>query len=337
MKGAWGFVLFLSLSLAVHAAILVTLPDGGNAGQGAGGEDTLTLTASAAAFSTLIDMWDQAPDTAPQPVLSVPDVSAVDTPNIASEAPIQRLTFPEITAADPERRPSPQTSSAPVPNLSAVPPIVAPTLVLPTLPDEANAPNTSSDTRPTMSAPELAVPEAISQPSSPDDRSHFEGSTTLATDRSPRPGPRPDDLAPQPQAPVATAQPAAPQQPATPAPDRTAAGTGSGETQGATPTPAPQPGLSPGQIQSLVAQWGGQIQARIARSRPSVDGTGRAIVRLSVAPNGRLVALGIARSSGNSAVDQAALSAVQRAGRFPRAPRQLTDASYSFSVPLTFQ
>ncbi len=337
MRGAWGFVLFLSLSLAVHAGILVSLPEGGTDDQGSGGEDALTLTASAAAFSTLIDTWDRAPDTAPQPALSIPDLSAGDTPNITPESPIERQHSPAITAAYPETTPNPQISSAPVPNLSVVPPIAAPTLVPPTLPDDAAAPNTPSDTRPTMSAPELAVPDAISQPPSPDDRPHFEGSTTLATDRSPRPGPRPDDLAPQPSAPAATAQPAAPQQPATPAPDRTAAGTGGDETQGAAPTPAPQPSLSPGQIQSLVAQWGGQIQARIARSRPSVNGTGRAIVRLSVAPNGRLVGLGIARSSGNSAVDQAALSAVQRAGRFPRAPRQLTDASYSFSVPLTFQ
>lgn len=86
-----------------------------------------------------------------------------------------------------------------------------------------------------------------------------------------------------------------------------------------------------------MAQWGGQIMARIERSRPRVRGTGQVGVNLRLSPDGQLSGLSVARSSGDPALDAAALSAVRGAGRFPAAPEGLTEASYSFSVPIRFR
>jgi protein TonB len=47
--------------------------------------------------------------------------------------------------------------------------------------------------------------------------------------------------------------------------------------------------------------------------------------------------LRLIRSSGVSAFDDEALRAVRNAGRFPAAPQGLTDASYSFTLALTFR
>ena len=51
----------------------------------------------------------------------------------------------------------------------------------------------------------------------------------------------------------------------------------------------------------------------------------------------RNLALGIAQSSGQPALDAAALKAVKSAAPFARAPKGLTAASYSFSLPITFK
>ena len=106
-----------------------------------------------------------------------------------------------------------------------------------------------------------------------------------------------------------------------PQPARTASGQGGGATQGAAPTPQPaQPALSAGQRQSLMSQWGAQIMARIERARPRVQGSGQVLLALRITRDGRLAGLSVARSSGNADIDRAALSAVQRAGRFPGRP-----------------
>jgi protein TonB len=86
-----------------------------------------------------------------------------------------------------------------------------------------------------------------------------------------------------------------------------------------------------------MAQWGGQIMARIERARPRVQGTGQVTLALQVARSGQLAGLTVARSSGDPALDQAALTAVRRAGRFPAAPDGLTEASYGFSLPIRFR
>jgi protein TonB len=86
-----------------------------------------------------------------------------------------------------------------------------------------------------------------------------------------------------------------------------------------------------------MSQWGAQIMARIERARPRVRGSGQVVLALQITRDGGLAGLSVARSSGDAALDNAALSAVQRAGRFPAAPKGLTDASYGFSLPIRFR
>jgi protein TonB len=77
--------------------------------------------------------------------------------------------------------------------------------------------------------------------------------------------------------------------------------------------------------------------ARIERVRPRTRGVGQVTLTLQIAQSGQLTALSVSRSSGDPDLDNAALSAVQRAGRFPAAPEGLTDASYGFSLPIRFR
>lgn len=117
----------------------------------------------------------------------------------------------------------------------------------------------------------------------------------------------------------------------------TAARKGAGGTAGAVSGGS---GLSRARENDLRASWGGQIRARIERRKTYPSSAGRAqgvvTVRLTVQRTGRLASVSVARSSGNAALDRAALQAVRRAGRFPAAPRGLGRASYSFTLPIRF-
>jgi protein TonB len=86
-----------------------------------------------------------------------------------------------------------------------------------------------------------------------------------------------------------------------------------------------------------MSQWGGAILSRIERSRPRARGTGQVVVQLRLTPGGQLTGVSVAQSSGDAALDQAAVAAVQSVGRFPAAPNGLTDASYGFSLPIRFR
>jgi protein TonB len=99
--------------------------------------------------------------------------------------------------------------------------------------------------------------------------------------------------------------------------------------------------LSKGQIQSLAAQWGAQIRRKIERRKRYPSGargaSGTVTLRIAVSRAGALRGVSIARSSGNSALDKAALRAVKSARRFPAAPNGLTNSSYSFTLAMQFK
>ena len=90
----------------------------------------------------------------------------------------------------------------------------------------------------------------------------------------------------------------------------------------------------------LRASWGAAIRAKIERRKryPSAAGraSGRAVVRLSVNAAGALTGVSLAQSSGNAALDAAAVESVQRAGKFPSAPKGLGGGNFSFSLPISF-
>jgi protein TonB len=188
-----------------------------------------------------------------------------------------------------------------------------------------NAPGSLPDTGPIVRhASPLAAPDPLSAPR-PDIASPTPPARTdHAAVTSPRPAARP-------------AQPPRAAAPSTPQPARIAQGAGGGATQGAAQASAATASISNAQRQSLMSGWGAQIMARIERARPRVRGSGQVTLTLQIARGGQLAALSVSQSSGDAALDEAAISAVRRAGRFPAAPDGLTDASYGFSLPIRFR
>jgi len=95
------------------------------------------------------------------------------------------------------------------------------------------------------------------------------------------------------------------------------------------------------QADSLRAGWGADIRARIERRKSYPrDGDGAAgtvKLRIVVGADGRLRGVAVIASSGSAALDAAAVRAVERAGRFPRAPKQLGAEEASFTLPVSFR
>ncbi|MGR3197443.1 MAG: energy transducer TonB family protein [Paracoccus sp. (in: a-proteobacteria)] len=87
-----------------------------------------------------------------------------------------------------------------------------------------------------------------------------------------------------------------------------------------------------------MSQWGGQIRScinRRARAPRGLREGGQVVLALTIGRDGAVRGVGLAASSGQPALDQAATDAARRAGRCPAAPTGLNDASYSFELPLS--
>ena len=92
---------------------------------------------------------------------------------------------------------------------------------------------------------------------------------------------------------------------------------------------------NPGQNAKLQAVWGAKIRARIDRNKRfprGVKSSGGVTVELQISRDGTLMSYRVRKSSGIAALDQAAMKAVSRAGRFPKAPKKLTGNAFRFSV-----
>lgn len=148
-----------------------------------------------------------------------------------------------------------------------------------------------------------------------------------------RPKSRPEAAANPPAAMPAPASPrrakAAPQAP------RTAAGSGAAAARG-TSGPSDAATLTASARQSLLAEWGGKIRSRIDRARPQGSGRGTVTVLIKVRRDGVIQSVGLAKSSGQDALDRIAMRTVQQAGPMPPAPAALTDPTYSFRLPVRF-
>ncbi|MCI2399225.1 TonB family protein [Aliiroseovarius subalbicans] len=155
-----------------------------------------------------------------------------------------------------------------------------------------------------------------------------------------RPKPRPKPPAPEPipqpqtrqverQAPAATPAPAQPAQ--------RAAGSGqAGSAGGAKAATANAP--SAARVAQLMGKWGGSIRQRVERRKRYPEGSrasGQVRLRLSVSTSGALSGVRVTRSSGEAALDRAALRAVQSA-RLPKAPKGIASGSHSFNLTIAF-
>lgn len=189
----------------------------------------------------------------------------------------------------------------------------------------AALPPVQSDTRPQLppeTARPLPVPSRSEPPPPPSE---------IALTASPRPQKRPN---PPPAEAPETARKAEQNAPGRAA--QRAAGTGGGSQAGQVARKATAT-ASAGQEARAQAIWGAKIRSRIERAKRYPRGTqasGEVHLAITVSSRGRLLGVRIVRSSGNPVLDQAALDAVRRAGRFPAAPRELPRDSYVFSLAI---
>ena len=208
---------------------------------------------------------------------------------------------PEVETAPLADLKNPETFDAP-PSLEAPPEIVPPTVPMMRAPQ-------LSDALPAISPPP-APPKPVAKP-------------------QPKPTPK-AEAAPKPAAKKKASGGQAAQK---------AAGSGGG-AQAGDAGKAGSATLSKARINDLRAGWGAAIRNRIERRKSYPSGargaSGTVTVRLSVNRSGALTGVAVAKSSGNQALDAAAVQAVKAAGRFPAAPNGLSDPSYSFTLPMRF-
>ena len=89
---------------------------------------------------------------------------------------------------------------------------------------------------------------------------------------------------------------------------------------------------SEAQGNAAASNYPGEVMRHLARvPRPRADARGAALVQFTIANGGHLASVGLARSSGSSRLDRAALTVVQRAAPFPAPPR---GAQRRFSVKI---
>lgn len=119
-----------------------------------------------------------------------------------------------------------------------------------------------------------------------------------------------------------------------------AAGSGGGVSEGKGGK-AEASGVSKAKAAELKASWGAKVRSRIERKKAypkeAKGASGTVSVRLTVGRGGNLMGVSVAGSSGNSALDAAAVKAVKSAGKFPKAPKGLAEASYSFTLSISFK
>ena len=213
---------------------------------------------------------------------------------------------------------------------------------------------------PALAAPSTpVVPVAAPMPEPASLASAMPTALPAAEPPPPMPEPMPEPVAQKPAAPAPKAiKPKAPA-PVADAPPETKPETKTAKAEvpakpvqkaaepAAAPAPQPasqsaaksDPAASAGEAKALKADWGSKVRARINRkvALPADSAPGTVKVRLEIAASGALLAVGIAQSSGQAALDAAALKAVKSAAPFARAPKGLSEPSYSFSLPITFK
>jgi periplasmic protein TonB len=86
-----------------------------------------------------------------------------------------------------------------------------------------------------------------------------------------------------------------------------------------------------------LASWRARLAAHLLSYKPtSAEGAGTVTVSFTLTRGGRLLASGLAGSSGSSALDKMALEMVRRANPFPAAPSEVSGGSFPVTVPVRF-
>ncbi len=304
---------FAVLAVGLHLSFVAVREEAGFQGAGDGGEDLISVAAADASIEAMIQQWET-----PPPIAQI-DPVAMQAPEILQHTPDVPVAENTPEFVQPQDLLA-QEAPAPAPDIIEMP---ERTMVpdAPALPVQQNVPQPQPDKAPKSPEPPTAPP--VNPPAAPP--------APPAVDTAPPPPPPP---APEPQkdvekqvtqqASTASAQSTA----------RVAQGSGGDEVRGESGS-SDTATVSDAKAKSLMAQWGSQIRNRIARKVPRGAGKGTANVRITVSADGRLVQVSLAKSSGNNEVDKLALSAVQKAGKFPAAPKGLGGANRNFVLPIS--
>lgn len=303
MTRAFEISVFAAMALCLHLAFAVTFSRSeGLTSSGAGGEALITLEAAPPQIETLVAAWERPPETAQSVLSPRPDMPAPQTQRAPKvQAVIERTARParpEMIALPSANAPpkAPMVDTAPAPE-----------------PEDLSAFAVSVSKRPAARPAPPAEKQAAKAPAK----------TSV----------RPAEAAKTRAKPARKAQTASEGSAA-----QKAAGAGGGRQAGQSGAQSAAT-LSKGQQARLISVWGGQIRARIDRAKRAPSGArlrGRVVLRLTVQPSGSISAVSIAKSSGHKALDQAAIGAVKRAGRFARAPKGLEKPNYTFTLPIAF-
>ncbi len=292
--------IFLGIAAGLHMGLWVVAPGSDGAPpSGDAGQSAMTLAPATSGVAELARQWQTPPEALTDMLPSTPPIAITPA---ALPAPAPAQATPTVVAPD---RPSLPEAANP-PATEETPPV---------------APRSPSTTA--LLQPE--VPKAVPRPD-----------PTNAPQARPKPPAKPDLIQPE-----AATPPKADTRPSKPQPKARAQGKpnnvpASNGSEGAQSAAAAQSA----QATALQAQWGARIQRKVRRNvfyPGGAAGSGTARVALTVDRSGRLQSLQLIGSSGVAAFDEAAMRAVQRAGRFPRAPSGLNAPSYRFTMGLKFQ
>jgi protein TonB len=103
-------------------------------------------------------------------------------------------------------------------------------------------------------------------------------------------------------------------------------------------TAAPAPSASAGRSVSP-AKWQARVNAHLNRYKRFPSGAkagGIAMVQFTINPSGAVTGASLVRSSGDGALDTAAVALVQRASPIPAPPPEIAKASMRLTVPIQF-
>lgn len=320
------FPICLAVAVSLHVLAFVAMGDGGTraAGAGSSGDGHVTLVAASATLAQQVSEWTRPPEVH----------TPADMPS-ALEPPLQGL--PHTLSTSPTNPSAPQLPAPTAPAVETAPKQPTQSLAAPVIqaPTATLATATPSSPAPPAPSPRIHLPQPASvapQPSKP--------ITTAQTEMAPTPpaalpAPRPQAKAQPTPPPAAQAAPAAVK--SEESAHARAAGSSKTQTKGDGGADQATTG-DPNLAASLKKRWGAAIIARVERQKRPPRGGAKGTVRLSleVASKGQLVSVSISQSSGDAAMDQAALRAVKKA-RMPRAPKALGAGTYSFSFRMRFK
>ncbi|MFC3614184.1 TonB family protein [Lutimaribacter marinistellae] len=340
MRRVVELAVFTGLAILFHVALFAQPPDEGAEAGGSGGEALVSLQAADATVTDMVAAWQRPIDRQPPPE---PELAPIEAESTAPNLP--RLDLAEARRAEMRLAAMPpaetETLDFDAPKAPVRPRAQMPEIARPDAPETSLSPDMP---RPETTRPERSVPPktVLTQPQAEALEIETEAAEPPPSDAAPvtsvrppeRPAPQPrTEPRPQPQ----TARKAEKTTTGTAA--QRAAGSG-GSAQAGNARSARTATLSKGQQAKLQAVWGAKIRARIERAKRYPRGTnasGQVSLAISIGRDGQLQGVSIRRSSGNGALDKAAVDAVRRAGRFPAAPKDLPGNSFAFSLAIVMK